>query len=44
LVINGAGGEVVNNMVINGRRPPKPKITITDSQGEVVEKGNFDYG
>jgi hypothetical protein len=44
LAITGADGEVISNLYINGRRPPKPKLTITDPQGEVVQKGNFEYG
>ncbi|MBN2578787.1 MAG: hypothetical protein JXB10_07330 [Pirellulales bacterium] len=44
LYIVGADGETVSNLYVNGRRPPKPKITITDPQDEVVQQGAFEYG
>jgi hypothetical protein len=44
LAIIGADGEAVSNLYVNGRRPPKPKLTITDPQGEVVVRGDFEYG
>jgi len=40
----GSGGEAVSNLVVDGYRPPKPEFTITNPKGEVVEKGNFEYG
>ena len=44
LAIVGAEGEVVSNLVLNGRRPEKPKITITGAKGKVVAQGDFEYG
>ncbi len=44
LVIQGADSEVVSYMMVNGNRPGKPKITITDPKGKVVVEGNFEYG
>ena len=44
LAIVGADGEVVSNLIINGRRPEKPKVTITDPDGKVAAEGNFEYG
>ncbi|MCD4728151.1 MAG: hypothetical protein K8R46_10845 [Pirellulales bacterium] len=44
LVIQGTDSEVVSYMMVNGNRPGKPKITITDPKGKVVVEGNFEYG
>ncbi len=44
LAIIGAEGEVVSNLVLNGRRPDKPKVTITGAKDKVVAQGNFEYG
>ncbi|MBN2578785.1 MAG: hypothetical protein JXB10_07320 [Pirellulales bacterium] len=44
LQITGSDKETVSNMTVKGQRPEKPKFSITDSQGEVVKKGSFDYG
>ena len=42
LEIRGAGNEKITE--IGGDSPPKPKFTITDPQGKVVEQGDFEYG
>jgi hypothetical protein len=44
LTLVGSAGEVCNDMTVKGGRPSKPKFTITDAQGKVVEQGSFDYG
>lgn len=44
LNIQGADNENVAYMLVNGDRPPKPKLTITDPQGKVVAEGDFEYG
>jgi hypothetical protein len=44
LVIHGADGAVVNGMRVNGGRPGKPKLKITDPDGKTVVEGNFEYG
>ena len=44
LAIVGADGEMVNNLLVNGSRPGRPSITITDPNGKVVATGNFEYG
>jgi hypothetical protein len=40
----GSAGEIVTNLSIKGARPDKPKIKILDPEGEVVNRGNFEYG
>ncbi len=44
LSLIGSSGEVCTNMIVAGHRPPKPELTITGPKGEVVQKGNFEYG
>jgi len=44
LALVGSGGEVVSNLVLNGRRPAKPKLTITGPKDKVVVRGDFEYG
>ena len=40
----GSAGEICDNMMVDGARPSKPEFTITDSKGEVVQQGSFEYG
>lgn len=40
----GSAGEVCTNLMVNGSRPGKPKLTISTEKGEVVDTGNFEYG
>lgn len=40
----GPTGLAVSTNVVDGYRPPRPEITITNAKGEVVQKGNFEYG
>ncbi len=42
--IVGAGGEVCDNLLVNGGRPGKPSFTITTPDGETVAQGSFEYG
>ncbi len=44
LSLIGSAGEICTNMTVYGVRPSKPKFTITDPKGEVVQQGNFEYG
>ena len=44
LAIVGASGEVVNNIDVDGTRPPPPAFTVSNPKGEVVLRGNFQYG
>jgi len=44
LTLIGSAGEICSDMTVNGGRPSKPKVTITDAKGKVVEQGNFEYG
>jgi hypothetical protein len=40
----GTAGETCSEMMVKGSRPPKPKFTITDAKGKVIEQGSFEYG
>jgi len=40
----GSSGEVCSNLTVAGGQPAKPKFTITDDKGKVVEEGSFEYG
>lgn len=44
MTLVGSAGEICTNMTVDGTQPPKPKFTITDANGEVVQQGNFEYG
>ena len=44
LTLVGSAGEVCDEMTVKGGRPSKPKFTITDAKGKVIEKGSFEYG
>ncbi|MEN6449353.1 MAG: hypothetical protein ABFC96_02585 [Thermoguttaceae bacterium] len=44
LSLVGSAGEICSNMIVDGSRPPKPRLTITDSKGKIVEQGDFEYG
>ena len=44
LSLVGVGDEACTDMRINGRRPDKPKFTITTKDGKEVESGAFEYG
>jgi hypothetical protein len=44
ITIQGADGEHVRELLVNGRRTEKPKVTITDPRGKVVAEGNLEYG
>lgn len=44
LYITGAVDENVTSLFVNGRRPPEPRFVITDSDGNVVHQGAFEYG
>jgi hypothetical protein len=44
MALVGAGGEVCTGLTCYGGRPAKPEFTITDPEGKVVQKGNFEYG
>lgn len=44
LNIVGSKGEVCSDMTVRGGRPSKPSFKITNSKGEVVQQGNFEYG
>ena len=40
----GVAGEQCTNMLVNGGRPDKPRFTITDPDGKVIQQGDFEYG
>ena len=44
LSLVGAGGEVCNNLLVNGGRPDGPAFTIHDSKDAIVQQGTFKYG
>jgi hypothetical protein len=44
MALAGAEGERVTNLVLNGHRPEKPKITITGPEDKVVAEGTLEYG
>lgn len=44
LSLVGVGGDVCSGLSVNGRRPDKPKFTITTADGEEVASGAFEYG
>jgi hypothetical protein len=44
MTLVGSGGEKCVSLVCNGDRPPKPKFSITDPKGKVVQEGSFEYG
>lgn len=44
LVIVGSGGDVCDNLEVNGDKPKQPEFTITTPDGEEVAKGKFEWG
>ncbi len=44
LSLVGSGGEICDDMTVKGGRPSKPKFTITDAKGKVIQEGRFEYG
>jgi hypothetical protein len=44
LEIRGTGGEVLTGFMVNGAKPKKPRLVITDRNGGVVEQGHFSFG
>jgi hypothetical protein len=44
LSLIGSAGEQCTDLEIKGNRPAKPEFTLTDSKGEEVLKGSFEYG
>jgi hypothetical protein len=44
LAIVGSAGEVCQTMLVKGDTPAKPSFTILDKSGELVKKGQFEYG
>jgi hypothetical protein len=44
LTLVGMGGENCSNLMVDGKRPPKPEFAITDPDGKEVQTGSFEYG
>jgi len=44
LAIVGSGGELVNNLLVNGGRPKAPSFQIITPSGEIVHRGKFEFG
>ncbi|HBO44114.1 MAG TPA: hypothetical protein DD670_09320 [Planctomycetaceae bacterium] len=40
----GSVGEVCTSTTVDGRRAPRPRFTITDPKGKIVQEGRFEYG
>ena len=40
----GSASEVCTNVKIHGSNPPQPSFTIASTEGEIVERGTFEYG
>jgi hypothetical protein len=40
----GSAGERCTDMMVGGSRPPNPQFTISDPKGEIVQRGQFEYG
>ena len=44
LTLVGASGERCTDMMIRGGRPSNPQFTIRNPKGDVVQRGQFEYG
>jgi hypothetical protein len=44
LSLVGVAGEVCTNLLVNGSRGEPPQFTISTTDGDVVERGKFEYG
>jgi hypothetical protein len=44
LTLVGSAGEICDDMTVKGSKPSKPRVTITDAKGKVVDQGRFEYG
>jgi hypothetical protein len=44
MTLFGSAGERCTDMMVQGNRPGKPSFTISNPKGEIVYRGNFDYG
>ncbi len=44
LKIVGSAQEICTDLSVNGSRPPKPTLSIATPEGEIVERGNFEWG
>ena len=42
--LRGSAGEQYSTFMVNGSRPPKPSLAITDEKGNEVLSTNFEYG
>jgi hypothetical protein len=44
LSIVGVGGEICSDIVLAGDRPHEPSFAIATTEGEIIERGSFEYG
>ncbi len=44
LKIVGCAGEICTDLMVNGQRPEEPSFVIATKDGEIVERGRFEYG
>lgn len=44
MTLFGCAGERCTDMMVQGGRPGKPSFTVSNPKGEIVYRGNFDYG
>jgi len=44
LAITGAGGEILDDLLVNGNRPNAPSFQIIAPDGEIILRGKFEFG
>jgi hypothetical protein len=44
LAIVGCGGELVDDLRVNGGRPKAPSFQIISPSGEIILRGKFEFG
>jgi hypothetical protein len=44
MTLVGAAGERCSDMMVRGGRPSRPEFTVSNPKGEIVYRGNFEYG
>jgi hypothetical protein len=44
MTLVGSAGERCSDMMVRGGRPTRPEFTVSNPKGEIVYRGNFEYG